>query len=156
MVIFLADIVDHETRSRMMSTIKSKDTKMEIKVRLWLFHHGIRYRKYNKKILGKPEISVAKYKIAIFINGCFWHGHKDCKDFINPKSNVEFWTKKIARNKERDEKIKSELENKGCHVYILWECELKNDFGMIMNDLYSGLCKNICFYSDNKSTSCCT
>jgi DNA mismatch endonuclease (patch repair protein) len=120
-----------------MSHIKGKDTSIEIKVRHWLYHCGIRYRKNNKGIPGTPDISIKKYKIAIFVNGCFWHGHKDCKYFKLPMSNVEFWENKITRNIDRDYAIYEKLRAEGWLVLVLWECELKRDFNQVMTKCHS-------------------
>jgi DNA mismatch endonuclease (patch repair protein) len=97
----MTDTFSKEKRHEVMSKIRGKDTKIEIKVRHWLYHHGIRYRKNCKDIAGKPDIAIKKYKIAIFIHGCFWHGHENCKYYRLPKSNTEFWKDKLKRIKER-------------------------------------------------------
>lgn len=96
----MADIMTPEQRSRNMAAIKGKDTKPEMIVRKYLFSRGLRFRVQVKKLPGKPDIVLPKYKTAIFVNGCFWHGHEDCKYFRLPKSNVEFWKEKIKRNIE--------------------------------------------------------
>ena len=89
------DVHDKGTRSYNMSRIKSKNTKPEEMVRKYLFSHGFRYRKNDRRLPGTPDIVLPKYKITIFINGCFWHGHNSCRYFVIPKSNTEFWTNKI-------------------------------------------------------------
>jgi DNA mismatch endonuclease, patch repair protein len=122
------DTVSTEKRHEIMSKIKGKETTIENKVRLYLYHHGIRYRKNTKTIPGTPDISIKKYKIAIFVNGCFWHGHQDCKYFRIPKTNVEYWTQKITRNIERDQEVKIRLESEGWTVITIWECQLKSSF----------------------------
>ena len=126
------DRITPEKRHEIMSKIKGKETTIENKVRLYLYHNGIRYRKNTKTIPGTPDISIKKYKIAIFVNGCFWHGHQDCKYFRIPKTNVEYWTKKINRNIERDKKGISLLESEGWTVITIWECQLKYDFDKTM------------------------
>jgi len=108
-----------------MSKIRGKETTIEKKARLYLYHHGIRYRKNSRNIPGKPDISVEKYKIAIFVNGCFWHGHQDCKYYRIPKTNTEYWVSKIDRNIERDNKVKNLLKSQGWKVITIWECQLK-------------------------------
>ena len=96
----MADVMTSEQRSRCMAAVKGKDTKPEMIVRKYLFSRGLRFRVQVKKLPGKPDIVLPKYKTVIFVNGCFWHGHEDCKYFRLPKSNVEFWKEKIKRNIE--------------------------------------------------------
>ena len=122
------DLFSKQKRHEIMSKIKSKETTIEIKVRLYLYHHGIRYRKNSRTIPVAPDISIKKYKIAIIINGCFWHGHQDCKYYRIPKTNTDFWTKKINRNIERDQEVKALLESQEWTVITIWECQLKSSF----------------------------
>ena len=98
------DVHDKKTRSYNMSRIKGKNTKPEELVRKYLFSQGFRYRKNDKKLPGSPDIVLPKYKTVIFVNGCFWHGHKGCKHFVWPKSNEAFWKNKIETNIARDKK----------------------------------------------------
>ncbi|HAM62181.1 MAG: hypothetical protein A2Y20_05145 [Firmicutes bacterium GWF2_51_9] len=129
------DSVSKEKRHEIMSRIKAKDTSPELKVRRWLFSSGLRYRKFSSDILGKPDLSIKRYKLAIFINGCFWHGHQ-CLGEKRPKSNVEFWSEKIRKNKERDKRIIESLESDGWLVINIWECELKKGkFDSRMNEI---------------------
>lgn len=114
-----------EMRSYNMSQIKSKNTKPEIKVRKYLFSHGFRYRIDDKRYPGRPDIVLPKYKTCIFINGCFWHVHESCKYFIWPKSNKEFWHKKLMENVKRDKGNYQALRDLGWKVIIIWECELR-------------------------------
>lgn len=114
-----------EVRSYNMSHIRSKDNKPEELVRKYLFSKGFRYRKNVKALPGCPDIVLAKYKAVVFINGCFWHMHEGCPKFVWPKSNVEYWTKKLLRNKKRDEESKKSLGELGWKIIIVWECELK-------------------------------
>ena len=138
----MVDIFSKDKRHDIMSKIKGKDTKIEIKVRYWLFHKGIRYRKNCKNILGRPDIAIKKYKIAIFVHGCFWHGHENCKYYRIPKSNIEFWQSKIEKNRERDKKIIECLENEGWQVFVIWGCMLKEGFEGVMESLYEDI-KNV-------------
>ena len=120
------DVHDKATRSYNMSRIKGKDTKPEILVRKYLFSKGFRYRINVKTLPGKPDIVLKKYKTAIFINGCFWHGHEGCKYFVWPKTREEFWKEKIYANIERDKRNIQKLKDAGWNVIVIWECELKN------------------------------
>jgi DNA mismatch endonuclease (patch repair protein) len=108
-----------------MSRIKGKNTKPEMLVRKFLHENGFRYRLNYSKLPGKPDIVLPKYKTVIFINGCFWHGHKGCKFFVVPKTRTEWWIDKINGTIERDENKNRELEKIGWAVKTLWECELK-------------------------------
>lgn len=96
-------------------------------VRKYLFSRGFRYRLNHPRLPGHPDIVLRKYRTCIFVNGCFWHGHEGCRYFKMPKSNVEFWTAKIVRNKERDKRVQKELAHMGWHCITVWECELKSD-----------------------------
>lgn len=108
-----------------MSSIRGKNTKPEILVRKGLHVRGFRFRLHNRKLPGSPDIVLPKYGVAIMVNGCFWHGHKGCRFATRPKSNVEFWETKIARNRHRDEVTSAHLEALGWHVITVWECELR-------------------------------
>jgi DNA mismatch endonuclease (patch repair protein) len=108
-----------------MSRIKGKNTKPEILVRKFLFANGFRYRLHVKNLPGKPDIVLPKYKTVIFVNGCFWHGHKGCRYFLLPKTRTEWWLQKISDTQSRDKLAKQELENLGWKVIVIWECELK-------------------------------
>ncbi|WP_300868771.1 very short patch repair endonuclease [uncultured Alistipes sp.] len=121
----MADTVSKEKRSEIMSHVTGKETKPEIMVRKYLFARGLRYRKNVKQLPGTPDIVFPKYKTAVFVNGCFWHGHKGCKYSHLPSTNIEYWEKKIADNLERDERKTRELEKLGYRILIVWQCQLK-------------------------------
>lgn len=121
----MADKLTSSQRSHCMSRIRGKNTKPEILVRKGLHARGFRFRLHNKKLPGSPDIVLPKYGVAIMVNGCFWHGHKGCRYATKPKSNVEFWETKIARNKHRDEVTAAHLEALGWTVITIWECELR-------------------------------
>lgn len=108
-----------------MSMIKGKNTKPEIIVRKFLHANGYRFRLHYEKLPGKPDIVLPKYKIAIFINGCYWHGHENCKYFKPPKTNTEWWLNKINETIERDKRKYEEIKNNNWRIKIIWECELK-------------------------------
>lgn len=114
-----------EQRSRCMAAIKGKDTKPEMVVRKYLFSKGLRYRVNNRKLPGSPDIVLKKYRTVVFIDGCFWHGHENCKYYRLPKSNVDFWRHKIAMNFARDYANNVDLELAGWRVIRIWECEIK-------------------------------
>ena len=121
----MPDVMTPQQRHDCMSHIRSKNTKPEQLVRRALWHLGFRYRLHVKDLPGKPDIVLSKYKAVIFINGCFWHGHDGCKDFVIPKSNTAFWLGKIDKNKERDTRDGVALASAGWKVITIWECELK-------------------------------
>ena len=137
----MADIKSKEDRSRNMAAIKGKDTKPEMIVRKYLFSKGLRYRLHDKKLPGNPDIVLSKFKTVIFVNGCFWHGHERCKYFRLPKSNVEFWKRKIERNIERDRETMHTLLDLGWKVISIWECELRNKSNRdeTLNKIYNSL-----------------
>ena len=138
------DKLTKKARSENMAQIKNKNTKPEILVRKFLFSKGLRFRKNDKRYPGCPDIVLPKYKTAIFVNGCFWHCHEGCKDFVIPKTNVEFWKNKLHSNKERDRKKHEALMNSGWRVIVIWECELKKSvYDKRLNDLYEIIIKNI-------------
>ena len=122
----MADIKSAEQRSVNMSHIPSKDTKLEALVRKYLFSKGFRYRKNDKRLPGKPDIVLPKYHTVVFVNGCFWHQHPECKASRIPKSNVQFWAEKLQRNSLRDADEHEQLKSLGWNVIIVWECELAN------------------------------
>ena len=121
----MPDRMTIEQRHNNMAAIKGKDTKPEILVRKFLWARGFRYRLNHPRLPGKPDIVLRKYRTCILVNGCFWHGHKGCQYATKPKSNIEFWETKIARNRHRDEVTSAHLEALGWHVITIWECELK-------------------------------
>ena len=121
----VADVHTPEQRSYNMSRIRGKNTKPEELVRKYLFAQGLRYRKNDARFPGKPDIVLPKYKTVIFVNGCFWHAHNGCKYFVWPKSNVDFWKKKINGNIQRDLRNNKLLSEQGWNVIVIWECQLK-------------------------------
>ena len=120
----MPDVLAPDQRHRNMAAIHSASTKPELKLRHALWNQGFRYRVNDKKLPGKPDIVLPKYRTVIFIHGCFWHGHKDCKNANIPKSNTEFWKTKITRNQQRDQEVWRQLEAKGWAVIIVWKCQL--------------------------------
>lgn len=132
----MADIFDKETRSRIMSRIKAKDTKPEVRVRKFLFSKGLRYRKNQKGLPGKPDLVFRKHNSVVFINGCFWHGHDGCSRFVLPKSRTEFWQDKIDTNRKRDMRNLQALSDMGWRVMVVWECEVSKKDEAFLNRLH--------------------
>ena len=120
----MADNHSKESRHLNMSRIRSADTKPEKLVRSYLFSKGFRYRKNVNALPGCPDIVLPKYRTVIFVHGCFWHKH-NCPRFVWPSSNKEYWTSKITKNVERDQKNVDRLSSLGWKVIIVWECQLK-------------------------------
>lgn len=118
--------------NKRLAAVHSQNTKPELKVRKWLWSHGYRYRLNVKGVPGKPDIVMRRYRTAIFVNGCFWHGHEGCDKF----NNVEFWEAKIHRNQERDKHNYQILQDNGWQVLVLWECQLsKKQFETTMQEV---------------------
>ena len=137
----MADVVSAEKRSQMMAAIKGKNTKPELLVRRALHHRGFRFRLHVRDLPGRPDIVLPRYKAAIFVNGCFWHGHT-CKYFKLPATNTEFWREKISANQERDALKTKQLIDLGYKVLSIWECQTRGDpesFGALIDILASGL-----------------
>lgn len=120
----MTDRLTPAQRHIVMSHIHGKGTKPELKVRQWLWRHGYRYRLNVKGVPGKPDIVMRRYRTAIFVNGCFWHGHEGCDKFKMPQTNVAFWEHKIRRNQERDQQNYQLLHDNGWQVIVIWECQL--------------------------------
>ncbi len=110
-------------RSRIMAAIHSRDTKPELIVRRYLFARGFRFRLNHPRLPGRPDIVLRKYRTVIFVNGCFWHGH-DCPAFHLPRTNADFWRRKIERNRRRDADVQRQLAAMGWHCITVWECDL--------------------------------
>jgi DNA mismatch endonuclease (patch repair protein) len=123
----MADVHSVETRSYNMSRIRSKDTKPELTLRKALFANGFRFRLHDRKLPGKPDIVLKKYRTAIFVHGCFWHGHERCKYFVVPKTRTDWWLNKIMGNQKNDVAKKDALKKNNWKVIEIFECELKKD-----------------------------
>jgi DNA mismatch endonuclease (patch repair protein) len=119
------DRLTPERRSWLMSRVKSKNTTLEMAVRHLVFAMGFRYRLHDRRLPGRPDLVFAGRRKAIFINGCFWHGHEGCRYARLPKSNVEMWKAKVDRNRERDRASIAALKSSGWKVLTVWQCELK-------------------------------
>ncbi|MDD5596903.1 MAG: very short patch repair endonuclease [Victivallaceae bacterium] len=129
------DCYDMATRSRTMSRVHSKNTKPELYVRRELHKAGFRFRLHNSHLPCKPDIILPKYKTVIFVHGCFWHRHPNCKRATTPATNTEYWQKKFKRNVERDKLGIEQLKNAGWTVCVIWECELVESTKFLIKDL---------------------
>jgi len=121
----MADVHSKEIRSYNMSRIKGKNTKPEMLVRKFLHANGYRYKLHDKSLPGKPDIVLPKYKTVIFVHGCFWHGHSNCKYYVVPKSRTDWWLNKINGNIANDTKALKALKKEGWKIITIWECSLK-------------------------------
>lgn len=136
------DIWSKEKRSDVMSKIRSKNTKPELILRSLLHKQGFRFRIHKKDLPGKPDIVFPKQKIAIFVHGCFWHFHSDCREGRIPPTNSAFWKNKLDRNVERDEQHRMKLEGLGWTVIAVWECDIENRLEQVVELLFSVLKRN--------------
>lgn len=121
----MVDIVDSATRSRMMASIRASNTKPELVVRSYLHRSGLRFR-LQVALPGKPDLVLPKYRVALFVHGCFWHRHKGCRYTTTPSSNVAFWQEKFENNQRRDSQVRRELRQLGWRVLVIWSCELND------------------------------
>jgi DNA mismatch endonuclease (patch repair protein) len=121
----MADVHSKEIRSYNMSRIKGKNTKPEMLVRKFLHANGYRYKLHDKSLPGKPDIVLPKYKTVIFVHGCFWHGHSNCKYYVVPKTRTDWWLNKISGNIANDAKAIKALKKDGWKIITIWECNLK-------------------------------
>lgn len=118
------DIVDRQTRSRMMSGIRSRNTKPELLVRSWMHRHGLRFRLHRPDLPGRPDMVFPKYRTVLFVHGCFWHRHPCCRFATTPQANARFWRMKFRSNVRRDRASAAALRLLGWHVVTVWECEI--------------------------------
>jgi len=122
----MADIVDKSTRSRLMSGIRSKNTQPELVVRSALHMTGCRFRLHRSDLPGRPDLVLPKYRVTVFVHGCFWHRHPGCRLTYMPKSRIAFWRRKFQENIQRDRKVMSALSKLGWRTIVIWECETRD------------------------------
>lgn len=135
----MADVVIPEMRSRLMSGIRGKDTQPEIVVRSMLHSAGFRFRLYRRDLPGRPDLVLTKWHAAVFINGCFWHAHKNCKFFRLPTTRRGFWREKLDANRSRDSRVTSALADANWNVITIWECALRADSGAAIEHLQDAI-----------------
>lgn len=146
----MADTKTPAERSQNMSRIRSKDSKPEVYIRKKLFERGYRYRKNSSVIFGHPDIWLAKYNTAIFVNGCYWHRHIGCKYAYMPKSRIDFWTKKFNQNIDREKEVMTQLREEGIKTLIIWECTIKQMMKSVKFEEETLLKVEQFFYSKNQ------
>ncbi|MHB1332517.1 MAG: very short patch repair endonuclease [Sulfuriferula sp.] len=138
----MVDVVDKATRSRMMAGIQGKNTKPELLVRKYLHSKGLRFRLHAKKLPGKPDLVFPKYKVVVFVHGCFWHRHAGCKYATTPSSREDFWANKLSENVARDSYQIAALIGLGWRVFVVWECELRESQKRL-ESLYSEITRSL-------------
>ncbi len=131
----MTDIVDPRTRSRMMAGIKGKNTRPELALRRAMHARGFRYRLHDKKLAGKPDLVLSKFRVAIFVHGCFWHRHEGCKYTTTPATRTEFWRAKFRENVARDQRNVDALLELDWRVAVVWECEIRTSLREIADRL---------------------
>lgn len=120
------DIFDRQKRSEVMSRVRGKDTKPELRVRSYLHAAGLRYVLHDKELPGKPDLSFPSRRVVVFVHGCFWHGHEGCKRAALPATRLEFWQAKIESNRRRDQRDREALEGRGWLVHTIWQCGIND------------------------------
>ena len=141
-VAIMTDVVSPEKRSQIMAGISSTDTGPEIKVRKWLHAHGFRFRLHRRNLPGTPDIVLSKHRTVIFVHGCFWHQHQNCRIAKIPATRTEWWREKFNKNAERDEAARMALESLGWKVLVIWECEVRNGaFATRLEEFFLTVCK---------------
>lgn len=121
----MADVFDRPTRSRVMSRIRGSDTRPEMTIRRFLHSKGFRFRLHVRDLPGRPDIVLPRFRVVIFVHGCFWHQHPNCKFAVMPKTNRVFWEEKLNGNRLRDRRNEQRLRREGWRVFTIWECNLK-------------------------------
>lgn len=131
----MADTITRERRSWNMSRIKGRNTGPELRLRSLLHRAGYRFRLHAKELPGRPDIILPKYRVAIFVHGCFWHRHQGCRNATTPSTRTEFWQSKFDSNVSRDERNRTDLRAAGWTIFTVWECELKSDASGVVERL---------------------
>ena len=134
----MTDVHDSQTRSRNMAAIRNSNTKPELRVRQELHRRGFRYSLKNKSLPGKPDVVLSKYRVAVFVHGCFWHRH-NCNYFKLPKTNTEFWKNKISANVQRDVEVIRQITDIGYRALIIWECSFKGKNKERLDSLFESI-----------------
>jgi DNA mismatch endonuclease (patch repair protein) len=123
----MSDVFSPEKRSQVMRRVRGRDTRPERKVRSLLTRMGLRYRLHRRDLPGSPDVVFAKKRVALFVHGCFWHGHDCARGARTPKTNADYWIRKIGRNRDRDAEVQRRLAESGWRALVVWECELRDE-----------------------------
>lgn len=138
----MTDVVSAQKRSEMMSGIRGKNTRPELQVRKALFAMGYRFRLHRKDLPGRPDIVLPRWRVAILVHGCFWHGHKDCRYAKTPSTRTAFWAAKLESNRQRDQRDLESLRAAGWRTLVIWECFLRSplraNLDVALNDWIEG------------------
>ncbi|MGR3320179.1 MAG: very short patch repair endonuclease [Candidatus Anammoxibacter sp.] len=135
----MTDHLTQEKRSWNMGLIRSKHSKPEVIIRSLLHRSGIRFRINNKKLPGCPDVVILKYSTIVFVHGCFWHRHQNCKKATFPKTNIQYWDEKFKKNSKRDGSVKDSLEKIGWNVIVIWECEILKNPNLVLKSLLNNM-----------------
>lgn len=130
----MSDVFSAQKRSEVMSRIRAKDTTPELFVRKMLHRRGLRYRLYNRKLAGTPDLTFARFRAVVFVHGCFWHAHRGCAKAHVPASRHDWWVAKLERNQERDRRILTQLTAAGWRVAVVWQCACAKRFAAVLED----------------------
>ncbi|HBU14820.1 MAG TPA: very short patch repair endonuclease [Gemmobacter sp.] len=131
----MTDVVSPEVRSRMMAGIRGRDTQPELLLRRAMHARGFRFRLHRKDLPGSPDLVFPRYRVVVFVHGCFWHRHEGCRYTTTPKTRIDFWQAKFEANLARDQKVEEALACAGWRIAIVWECALRHDAGRIASEL---------------------
>lgn len=138
----MTDVFSKKKRSEVMSRIRSKNTAPEMVIRRAFHAAGFRFRLHDKRLPGRPDIVLPKHRVAVFVNGCFWHGHKDCKSFRLPKTNRKFWKEKIDSNRKRDDLNFRAIRKAGWKPLVIWECNIRKNATKTFHKITNTICPN--------------
>ena len=147
----MIDVVDQKTRSRMMSRIRGKDTRPEMLVRSGLHRLGFRFRLHARNLPGSPDLVLKRYRAVVFVHGCYWHRHEGCRYATTPATRREFWLEKFRANVARDRRHQQKLREAGWRVFVVWECALRRDPGLVVQRLSDMLRDRSCIGSEIES-----
>lgn len=150
----MGDIVDPQTRSRMMAAVGTKHTAPEMLIRRFLHAAGLRYRLHDRTLPGAPDVVLPRFKAVVLVHGCFWHQHRGCMKARLPSTNTAFWRKKLIENVRRDLRTSCRLRGRGWRVFTVWECESHNveSLNALVAEIRRGLFRSTLMPATNRSS----